>query len=76
MSPLFLNFYVLEKGDIIFYEAEAGNDRIEVRLEQDTVWRRKFKCRSFFGKPDKTSAFTLKIYFKEELPRRQLSRNS
>lgn len=27
-----------EKGDIIFYEGEAGNGRIEVRLEEDTVW--------------------------------------
>src|SRR6266702_3196348 len=38
------------KGNIVFYQAESGNNQIEVRLENDTIWLSLNQIASLFGR--------------------------
>jgi hypothetical protein len=54
-----------EKGDIIFYEGEAGNGRIEVRLEEDTVWLTQAQMQELFQQTKQNISLHIKNVFNE-----------
>src|ERR1700722_5270257 len=54
-----------EKGEVIFYEAKSGDGRIEVKLEDETVWLNLNQMTDLFGR-DKSVIFKhLSNIFKE-----------
>jgi len=66
-----------EKGDIIFYEGEAGNGRIEVRLEEDTVWLTQVEMQELFQQTRQNIGLHIKNIFNEwELSREATIKDS
>lgn len=53
------------KGEIVLYQPE-GEVRLEVRVENETVWLMQAQMATLFGKVPKTSQSTLKTYIRRE----------
>ena len=65
------------KGQFLVYEAEDGKVKIDVRLEDETVWLTQQLMAELFQTPSRTSASIFNhIYEEGELHPRQLSRNT
>ena len=63
-------------SQIIIYQTEAGQTKIEVRLENETVWLTQDQMAQLFGKSKKTISEHLGNIFKEgELPEHAVVRN-
>ena len=54
-----------EKGEVIFYEAESGDGRIEVKLEDETVWLNLNQMTDLFGRDKSVISKHLSNIFKE-----------
>jgi len=61
-----------QKGDIIFYELESGDSRIEVKLKDDTVWLNLSQMSDLFGRDKSVISRHIFNVFKEN----ELERNS
>lgn len=58
----------MDKGEILIYESQDGNIKIDVRLEQETVWLSLEQMASLFGKAKSTiNEHILNIYAENEL---------
>lgn len=70
------NFNHLEKGkmnsQVLIYQNESGNIRVDVRLEDDTVWLTQKGLQELFGKAKSTISEHIKNVFEEE----ELNENS
>ncbi len=54
-----------EKGDIIFYESGSGNTRIEVKLEDETVWLTQAHMRELFQQTKQNISLHINNIFNE-----------
>jgi prophage maintenance system killer protein len=54
-----------EKGEVIFYEAGSGDGRIEVKLENETVWLNLNQMTDLFGRDKSVISKHLSNIFKE-----------
>ncbi|HWK08001.1 MAG TPA: virulence protein RhuM/Fic/DOC family protein [Puia sp.] len=59
-------------GNVVFYQTESGNNQIEVKLENDTVWLSLAQMVSLFGRDKSVISRHLSSVFKE----RELDRAS
>ena len=55
----------MEKGEILIYQNQEGNIKIDVRLEDDTVWLTQAQMASLFGKDKRTVSEHIRNIFKE-----------
>lgn len=53
-------------GDILIYQNQEGNIKIDVRLEEDTVWLTQAQMATLFGKARSTITEHIKNVFEEE----------
>jgi prophage maintenance system killer protein len=54
-----------EKGDVIFYEPVTGDTRIEVRLENETVWLTQAQMQDLFQQTKQNISLHIKNIFNE-----------
>lgn len=58
----------MNKGEILIYENQEGNIKIDVRLEEDTIWLTIEQMSLLFGKAKSTiNEHILNIYLEKEL---------
>ena len=57
---------MVEQNEIIIYQTEDGQTRLQVRLEQDTVWLNQEQICSLFEKSKATISEHISNIFKEE----------
>lgn len=58
----------MSKGEIILYQNQAGSIKLDVRLEDETVWLTQEQMAVLFGKTKRTiSEHTKNIYDEGEL---------
>lgn len=55
----------MEKGEILIYQNQEGNIKIDVRLEDETVWLSQTQMASLFGKDKRTVSEHIRNIFKE-----------
>lgn len=53
-------------GEVVLYEAPDGQIRLDVRLEQDTVWLTQAQMGELFGKNVRTVSEHIRNIFKEK----------
>jgi hypothetical protein len=53
-------------GEVVLYEAPDGQIRLDVRLEQDTVWLTQAQMAELFGKNVRTVSEHIRNIFKEK----------
>jgi len=64
-------------SEILFYQNPDGNIKLDVRLENETVWLTQAQMATLFGKDKRTiSEYRTNIYNDGELGKFQLSENS
>jgi len=74
--PEQLNIEKSNSGEIIFYQAPDGKIKIDVRLEDETVWLTQEQMATLFGKGRSTVTEHIANVFKEgELEQNRTSRN-
>jgi hypothetical protein len=67
--PFVSNLYIMSKSEIIIYQSEDGNTKVEVRLEGETVWLTLNQLVELFQKAKSTISEHIKNIFEEgELP--------
>ena len=54
-----------EGGDIVFYEPDSGNTRMEVRLDDDTVWLTQVQMQELFQQTRQNVGLHIKNIFNE-----------
>ncbi len=54
-----------EKGDVIFYESNSDGNRIEVRLEDETVWLSQGQMQELFHQTKQSISLHIKNIFNE-----------
>ena len=66
----------MEKGEILIYQNQDGNIKIDVRLEDETVWLTQLQMGVLFGKDKRTVSEHIKNIFTEgELEENSVVRN-
>ena len=55
----------MEKSEILFYQTQDGQTKIDVRLEDETVWLTQLQMSELFGKSKKTISEHIGNIFKE-----------
>ncbi|MGF7138550.1 hypothetical protein FHS86_000844 [Roseimarinus sediminis] len=64
------------KGEIVIYKSQDGNIKIDVRLEDETVWLTQLQMGQLFGKDKRTISEHIRNIFKEgELDENRVVRN-
>lgn len=53
------------KGEVVIYESEDGETRLDVSLKQDTVWLSQLQMAELFGKDKRTISWHINNVFKE-----------
>jgi len=68
---------IMSSSEIIIYQNQKGNIKIDVRLEEETVWLTQAQMGQLFGKDKRTISEHISNVFSEgELAKNQLSGNS
>ena len=66
----------MNKGEILIYQKDNGNIKIDVRLEEETVWLTQAQMGQLFGKDKRTISEHIANIFKEgELEENSVVRN-
>lgn len=66
----------MNKGEILIYKNDSGNIKIDVRLEEETVWLTQEQMQNLFGKSKATISEHIKNVFEEgELDKNSVVRN-
>jgi len=69
-------YFMDDKGNIIIYRSDDGNVRLDVRLENETVWLTQQQIATLFGKDKRTiSEHIINIFKEEELDKNVVVRN-
>jgi len=65
-----------DKGNIIIYRSDDGNVKLDVRLEDETVWLTQQQIATLFGKDKRTiSEHIINIFKEGELDENVVVRN-
>ena len=65
-----------DKGNIIIYRSDDGSVKLDVRLEDETVWLTQQQIATLFGKDKRTiSEHIINIFKEEELDKNVVVRN-
>ena len=66
----------MDKGEILIYQSQDGNIKIDVRLDNETVWLNQAQMATLFGKNKRTISEHIGNIFKErELDEKSVVRN-
>lgn len=55
----------MDKGEILFYQSQDGNIKVDVRIEDETVWLSQGQMGQLFGKDKRTISEHISNIFKE-----------